>query len=271
MSNSKTLAINSARQSNPADLLIPHDRPITPYLLSDRTIQPPPQSLAEYHAIEGRNNRKRRLLQTWQSLPDILKHLHNINAPVNGCHMPSEVESFKAMYDRELLLLCNIPATGSLEPRIGWREFEIYAEAKEAGLSSFPRGTLLLTLPSYHPELWHIFHDELDLDGNGQLDPKELHSALSKAGIGLSIFHAFRTLTRITGIELSPSTASEFIMSLSAEPHSSQLSFGFFRDFFILLSRKVSPAEIYQYYEVRKYIADGRGPAHANVEGVQFT
>ena len=53
-------------------------------------------------------------------------------------------------------------------------------------------GAFLLMLPSYRPELWHIFHDELDLDGNGHLDPKELHSALSKAGMGLSIFHAFR-------------------------------------------------------------------------------
>jgi hypothetical protein len=56
-------------------------------------------------------------------------------------------------------------------------------------------------------------------------------------------------------------------MSLSAEPHSSQISFGDFRDFFILLSRKVSLAEIYQYYEVRKYMTDGRGD---NVEGIQF-
>lgn len=31
-------------------------------------------------------------------------------------------------------------------------------------------------------ELWTIFHDELDLDGNGHLDSEELHTALSKAG-----------------------------------------------------------------------------------------
>lgn len=54
-------------------------------------------------------------------------------------------------------------------------------------------------------------------------------------------------------------------MFLSAEPHSSQISFGDFRDFFILLSRKVSLAEIYQYYEVRKYMTDGRGD---NVKGI---
>jgi hypothetical protein len=31
-------------------------------------------------------------------------------------------------------------------------------------------------------ELWTIFHDELDLDGNGHLDSEELSLALSKAG-----------------------------------------------------------------------------------------
>ena len=31
-------------------------------------------------------------------------------------------------------------------------------------------------------ELWTIFHDELDLDGNGHLDAHELKSALAKAG-----------------------------------------------------------------------------------------
>ena len=31
-------------------------------------------------------------------------------------------------------------------------------------------------------ELWSIFHDELDLDGNGHLDAQELAVALSKAG-----------------------------------------------------------------------------------------
>ena len=31
-------------------------------------------------------------------------------------------------------------------------------------------------------ELWRIFHDELDLDGNGHLEPHELELALRKAG-----------------------------------------------------------------------------------------
>ena len=34
----------------------------------------------------------------------------------------------------------------------------------------------------FHLELWHIFHDELDLDGNGRLDMDELDSALKNSG-----------------------------------------------------------------------------------------
>ncbi|KAF8812504.1 mitochondrial carrier [Phlegmacium glaucopus] len=241
MSNSKAVAVKStsgALQGKPEDLLIPPDRPFIPYLPSDGLIQSPPQSLPEYREIEGRDHRKRRLLRIWQSLPDILKQSpmpHSASVKNrDGCHITFEkVESLKATYDRELLLLCKILASAdSREPHVGWNEFKIYAEAKEA-------------------ELWCMFHDELDLDGNGLLDHKELHSALSRAGI-----------------ELSASTVSEFITSLSTEPHSSQITFRDFRDFFILLPRKVSPAEIYQYYEVKKYIGDdGRGPARVYVEG----
>ena len=31
-------------------------------------------------------------------------------------------------------------------------------------------------------ELWHIFHNELDLDGNGHLEADELELALQRAG-----------------------------------------------------------------------------------------
>ena len=149
MSNSKGLAVNStsdARQSNPEHLLIP--RPFILCLRSDRLIQPPPQTLAEYHQIEGRDNRKRRLRQIWQSLPDILKQspIPHEASVENGDdrHMSFEkVESFRAMYDRELLLLCKTPAVGSREPRISWREFRVYAEAKEAGSLSFTRKSIL--------------------------------------------------------------------------------------------------------------------------------
>lgn len=148
MSNPKTLAVNSttdARQSNPEDLLIP--RPFIPCLRSDRLIHPPPQTLAEYHQIEGRDNRKRRLRQIWLSLPDILKQSpipHDAVENGDDRHMHFErMESFKAMYDRELLLLCETPAVPSQEPHISWRVFKVYAEAKEAGSLSFARRDIL--------------------------------------------------------------------------------------------------------------------------------
>ena len=46
------------------------------------------------------------------------------------------------------------------------------------------------------------------------------------------------------------------------------IDFRDFRDFFILLPRKISPAEIYQYYEMRRYLGDdGRGAARVTMEG----
>lgn len=44
-------------------------------------------------------------------------------------------------------------------------------------------------------ELWSIFHDELDLDGNGHLDAQELTLALSKAGkLTVQELYAFLTI-----------------------------------------------------------------------------
>lgn len=71
------------------------------------------------------------------------------------------------------------------------------------------------------------------------------------------------------GIAATPKVVSDFILSLSSEPHSQQINFADFRDFFILLPRKASTAEIYQYYEVRRYMGDdGRGVARVNMEGI---
>ena len=195
MSNSQTLALNftcDRCSSSPEDLLILSDRPFIPHLRSKF----PPQSLAEYHEIEGRDNRKRRLRRIWQSLPNVLKQSpipHDTSVENgDGYYIAFEQEKmqlFKIMYDRELLLLCKIPAAGSREPCIGWKEFKMYAEVKEAGSSSSAKQEACsLTLQIYYPELWYIFHDKLDLDGNGHLDCKKLYSALSKAGMGLSIF-----------------------------------------------------------------------------------
>jgi len=78
-----------------------------------------------------------------------------------------------------------------------------------------------------------------------------------------SILDAF-----VKGLQLSPSTIDDFMTSISSQPHSRHINFGEFRDFFLLLPRKLSPTEIYRYYEMRKYMGDdGRGAARVNMEG----
>lgn len=55
---------------------------------------------------------------------------------------------------------------------------------------------------------------------------------------------------------------------LTSSQHSHAISFSEFRDFLLLLPRKASPAEIYRYYEVRKFMGDdGRGLARVTMEG----
>lgn len=69
------------------------------------------------------------------------------------------------------------------------------------------------------------------------------------------------------GIALPPRTLSEFMATLSASPHPHTVSFAEFRNFLLLLPRKASPAEIYQYYNVRKYMGDdGRSATRVTVE-----
>jgi hypothetical protein len=71
------------------------------------------------------------------------------------------------------------------------------------------------------------------------------------------------------GIPLSPSTLSEFMTTLASSPHSHAISFREFRDFLLLLPRKASTAEIYRYYELRRYLGDdGRGAARVTMEGL---
>ncbi|TFY79868.1 hypothetical protein EWM64_g4142 [Hericium alpestre] len=147
---------------------------------------------------------------------------------------PEKARRMGAAYTQELLGRCQ-PDEASAEHqagRVGWKQFKDYAEAKEV-------------------ELWKVFHDELDLDGNGHLDAEELGFALQKAGV-----------------ELSPSTLSDFMTYLTSSPHSRGISFAEFRDFLLLLPRNVSTAEIYRFYEVRKFLGDdGRGAARVTMEG----
>ncbi|KAF8655237.1 hypothetical protein AX16_003142 [Volvariella volvacea WC 439] len=192
----------------------------------------PPRShtLAQFRELEGRENRKRKLQALWETLPNSAHNKQEgTNAPPDQGEL-SQAAWLKAKYDDELLGRCK----GTLESAraIQWKEFKEYAEAKEA-------------------ELWAIFHDELDLDGDGHLNALELALALNKAGI-----------------ILSPSTLSDFMATLTSSPYPNTVSFSDFRDYLLLLPRKVSTAEIYQYYEMRKYLGDdGKGSARVTMEG----
>jgi solute carrier family 25 phosphate transporter 23/24/25/41 len=75
-------------------------------------------------------------------------------------------------------------------------------------------------------------------------------------------------LDGVAGVRVSPSMLSDFMTSLTASPHSHSISFQEFRDFLLLLPRRVSTKEIYRFYELRKFLGDdGRGAARVTMEG----
>ncbi|TFK29415.1 mitochondrial carrier [Coprinopsis marcescibilis] len=197
--------------------------------------QPQPHTLVDFQNLEGAENRRRRLYDIWQSLS-------HPAPPANPSHSKGDVDdhsvtpetakSLKAIYDHELVGRCKADPSGSKPSPVSWEEFQFYANAKEA-------------------ELWHIFHDDLDLDGNGHLDRHELNTALKKSGI-----------------DLDPATLSDFLAALSSDSDSARITFGNFRDFLILLPRRASPDEMFRFYKVKSYLGDdGRGPARVNMEG----
>ncbi|KAI0353621.1 mitochondrial carrier [Trametes cingulata] len=231
----------SARQIYEEVLSGARPRPFIPRLRSDPPpYQPIPHSLREFREQEGKDRRRERLRALWRRLPkrDESPYVDDEEVarayPVksDGDLTAESAKQLDEMYEDELLGRCGVRPRGPFSKRVSWAEFEKYADAKEA-------------------ELWHIFHDELDLDGNGHLDADELELALQKAGI-----------------KLSASTLSEFMTFLTSSPHSHAISFKEFRDFLLLMPRKASPEEIYRYYKVRKYMGDdGRGAARVNMEG----
>ncbi|KAG6331864.1 hypothetical protein ID866_7231 [Astraeus odoratus] len=216
------------------------DRPFIPKLRSDPPSRHPiPHSLLEFREQEGQENRERRLYDIWKRLPNSSYRgsdgvATRPSPPRDTLTSDEGTEAMRKIYEDELLGRC-CGGGHTMEGRsthIRWSEFRKYAESKEA-------------------ELWSIFHDELDLDGNGHLDSEELWIALRKAGI-----------------QLSPSSLAEFITYLTLSPHSHAIGFREFRDFLLLLPRKVSPSEIYRFYEVRRYTGDdGWRAARVTMEG----
>ncbi|KAG6866467.1 hypothetical protein C0991_003985 [Blastosporella zonata] len=149
------------------------ERPDIPRLRSDPPLPPsqPPHTLQAFRDSEGRENRKRRLQELWKRLPQRTSRRRTENGViksgggVNEGLTPAKAEKLRAMYaayDDELLGHCGARSSGAQPTEIPWKLFKEYAEAKEV-------------------ELWSIFHDELDLDGNGHLDAQELTLALNKA------------------------------------------------------------------------------------------
>ncbi|KAH9999315.1 mitochondrial carrier [Russula vinacea] len=209
------------------------DRPYIPHLRSDSpSYHPLPRSLAEFRAQEGREYRKARLRALWKQLLTALDSDDADSAvatnPVGSSTALTPESARQMRRTYERELMGRCNSSG----HIGWKEFKKYAEDKEA-------------------ELWNIFHNELDLDSNGHLDAEELTVALRKAGV-----------------RVSPSTLSNFMTSLTASPHSHSISFQEFRDFLLLLPRRVSTKEIYRFYEMRKFLGDdGRGAARVTMEG----
>ncbi|KAF7977433.1 hypothetical protein HWV62_3588 [Athelia sp. TMB] len=214
-------------------------RPFIPRLRSDppayEVYHPLPKSLAEFREREGRAERKKLLYQLWQQLPrpeHYVPHAEKASLAERTKLTPMKAEKLKLLYEEELLGSCGGHVEGNSGSPVNWKEFKEYAEAKEA-------------------ELWDIFHNELDMDGNGHLDSEELAVALSRAGI-----------------TLSPATLVDFMTHLTSSQHSHSISFEEFRSFLLLLPRKISTAEIYRYYEVHKFLGDdGRGAGRVTMEG----
>ncbi|KAG9034417.1 hypothetical protein FS837_002203 [Tulasnella sp. UAMH 9824] len=209
------------------------EQPNIPILRTDRQLPhyPTPKSLKDYRALEGEESREARLRSIWLKLPK--DRPPDRSAPVGSTDGPprslryedmtkERAESLRETYWEELMRRASSD----------WEGFLAYVDQKET-------------------ELWSVFHEQLDLDGNGHLDALELNEALSKAGI------------RLTTAQLS-----DFMTYLTSSPHSHSISFPEFRDFLLLLPRTTSTLEMYRYYAVRRFLGDdGHGVARVNMEG----
>jgi solute carrier family 25 phosphate transporter 23/24/25/41 len=170
------------------------ERPPLPHLRSD---PPPPRaeppSLADFRALEGRTQRRAQLRELWHQLPTLIRDAQRAEpGSARGEPLDSaDARRLRQAYVRELLGTCT-PAGAA--DNIGWGEFKDYALRKEEGASRVT--DMCVARRSGVAELWHIFHDELDLDGNGRLDASELTLALRKAGVfGFNHFCATRVLS----------------------------------------------------------------------------
>jgi len=193
------------------------DHVLLPHLRSDpsasKAYRRAAHTLEEFRRQEG-EGREARLKDIWQRLTETRNGKGKAQTTSVGPVSPAtsvgigvkntiftreKAEMLQDIYDNELEDRCGKGRGSTLtrgsRPLIPWKDFYRYAEVKEAGelsvISSFR--WFWLSDRNLIPELWHVFHDELDLDGNGHLDADELGSALKKAGRSnisvSSVFH----------------------------------------------------------------------------------
>lgn len=151
------------------------DVPLLPPISGDPKPAPPlPDDLQKFRTLEGKQERESRLRLLWRAIVEEA----DANADANTKHKPqgrdpaptpTDVERAKKLrdlYRSELYRRCSTADSSkpSSSKPVEWPEFLKYADEKEE-------------------ELFRVFHNELDLDGNGHLDAMELRAALAKAGM----------------------------------------------------------------------------------------
>lgn len=147
------------------------NRPPFPHLQHDAHFsdRPIPTSLDDYRAQETPQERNERIHALWLQLR-ALRQRPITNGPISQAPLlgrtsitSERAEELRKIYFDELVNQCQSNGGPSSSQGIDQKTFQTYVDQKEE-------------------ELWSIFHDELDVDGNGHLDAAELHHALGKAG-----------------------------------------------------------------------------------------
>lgn len=137
----------SGREIFEASLSGAQNRPFIPPLKSDPPpFQPLPHNLVEFRRREAAEDRERRLRQLWMKLPKRTHQGHGEDDEEVAKEYPVRSDSsltlesatkLKEMYEDELLGRCGGHTSGFTRRHIGWKEFQKYAEAKEAGVHVF--------------------------------------------------------------------------------------------------------------------------------------
>ncbi|OCF44486.1 solute carrier family 25 (mitochondrial phosphate transporter), member 23/24/25/41 [Kwoniella heveanensis CBS 569] len=234
-------------------------------------IPPSRPSLAEFRISEGANVRSAKLKALWNSLPHLPDVPDDENTPTPTKKMklpgqdtltalsPERAERLRKLYEEELVKKCNEKrpearlwgGADDLEPEmknvkgkgVAWQDFRRFLWDKER-------------------ELWDIFQD-LDKNGDGRLDASEMRAGLARSGVDITP----ATVSDLVQFLASHSSANGLPKSTKTGPEDMFITFAEFRDFLIMLPRKVTPFEIYKFYQVKKRFSDGRGAARVDKEG----